>query len=64
MLCWVVNEVSVFEEQLPERNATRAVLRGDWIKYSEDSQIKPSSCRLLRELYGSCAASGEKTEKT
>jgi hypothetical protein len=31
--------------------------------YSEDSQIRPSNCRLLKEVNGSCAPSDEETEK-
>lgn len=31
--------------------------------YSENSQIRPSNCRLLKEVNGSCAPSDEETEK-
>lgn len=61
---WTINGVSAVYEQLSEGNGTKAVVREDWIMYTEDSQIKPSNCRLLRELYASCAPSEEKTEKT
>jgi hypothetical protein len=53
-----------FTNNYPKETGRRAWLRGDRIMNTEDSQIKPSNCRLLRELYVSCAPSEEKTLKT
>lgn len=62
----VVKEVSTAHKPniISERNELKGTVCRDRLEYSEDSQIKPSNCRLLRELNGSCAPSEEETEKT
>lgn len=62
----VVTKVSTAYKpnKLCRRNGLKGTVRRDRLVYSEDSQIKPSNCRLLRELNASCVPSEEETEKT